>query len=94
MHILLTADAELPVPPTLYGGIERVIASLVEAYRKQGHTVGLAARQHSTVTCDAFYPWPGLTSTKHRDSLHNALALRRTVKNFQPDSISMNHALG
>ena len=87
MHILLTADAELPVPPTLYGGIERVIASLVEAYRKQGHTVGLAARQHSTVTCDAFYPWPGLTSTQRRDSWSNALALRRAVKHFGPDVV-------
>ena len=56
MKILLTADAELPVPPKLYGGTERVIASLEKAYRKQGHTVGLAARQDSNIACSEFYP--------------------------------------
>lgn len=28
MRIALTADPELPVPPTLYGGIERVVDML------------------------------------------------------------------
>jgi hypothetical protein len=29
MKILLTADPELPVPPQLYGGIERIVHVLV-----------------------------------------------------------------
>ena len=36
MRILLTADAELAVPPLLYGGIERVIDLLIREYLAAG----------------------------------------------------------
>ena len=85
VRILLTADAELPVPPKLYGGIERVIASLIEEFRRRGHVVGLVAHGDSDVACDFFRPWPGLTSTGRADSLRNALALRRAAMDFHPD---------
>lgn len=85
MKILLTADAELPVPPELYGGIERIIASLVEEYRALGHEVALVAHVDSIVEVDAFFPWPGKTSTRLSDSLKNALFLQHAVKEFQPD---------
>jgi len=85
MRILFTADAELPVPPKLYGGIERVIASLVEEFRRQGHVVGLVAHRDSSVEVDEFHPWPGLSSTGRLDSLRNALALRRAASEFRPD---------
>ena len=39
MRILLTADPELPVPPKLYGGIERVVASLGAGLLARGHEV-------------------------------------------------------
>ena len=87
MRILLTADAELPVPPILYGGIERVVASLVEEFRRRGHVVGLAAQRDSAVAADAFFPWPGRTSTARQDSWRNALALRRAVGEFRPDFV-------
>lgn len=85
MRILLTADAELPVPPQLYGGIERIIASLVEEFRSRGHEVGLVAHRDSTVEVDYFHPWPGLTSTASGDSFRNSLALQRAAAHFQPD---------
>ena len=85
MKILVTADAELPVPPQLYGGIERVIASLVEEFRRRGHEVGLLAHHESEVESDFFHPWPALTSTGKLDSLRNALALRRAIADYQPD---------
>ena len=85
MRILLTADAELPVPPQLYGGIERVIASLVEEFRGRGHEVGLVAHRDSTVDADFFQAWPGLTSTARGDSFRNALALHQAVAKFKPD---------
>jgi glycosyltransferase involved in cell wall biosynthesis len=85
MRLLLTADAELPVPPPLYGGIERVIASLIEEFRRRGHQVGLVAHRDSVVETDFFQPWPGLTSTGRGDSLRNALALRRAAREFRPD---------
>ena len=85
MRILFSADAELPVPPKLYGGIERVIASLVEEFRRRGHEVGLVAHHQSEVESDFFYPWPSLRSTGKLDSLRNALALRRAIADYQPD---------
>jgi hypothetical protein len=84
MRLLLTADAELPVPPPLYGGIERVIASLIEEFRRRGHEVGLVADRGSVVETAFFRPWPGLTSTGRGDSVRNALALRRAVPEFRP----------
>lgn len=85
MRVLLTADAELPVPPTLYGGIERIVASLATRLRALGHQVALAAHRDSTVQVDAFFPWPGNTSTRLRDSWRNARALRQAVRQFEPD---------
>jgi len=84
MKILLTADAELPVPPMHYGGIERMIAALAKEYRSRGHEVGLVAHRESTVEVDFFHPWPGLTSTRRPDSLRNLAALRSAAGRFQP----------
>lgn len=87
MRILISADAELPVPPRLYGGIERIIASLVESFREKGHIVALVAHPESTVESDAFFPWPAKTSTDPSDSRNNSKALHRAIKNFNPDIV-------
>ena len=87
MRILLTADAELPVPPLHYGGIERVIASLIEEFRRRGHVVGLVAHSDSSASVDAFFPWPGKSSQRRMDSLRNTLELTKAVKAFRPDVI-------
>jgi len=87
LRILLTADAELPVPPRFYGGIERVIASLIGEFRKLGHKVGLVAHRDSTAVVDEFFPWPGATSTGSVDSIRNAFALRSAVRRFRPDVV-------
>src|SRR4051812_286575 len=57
-RILLTADPFFPVPPPLYGGIERIVASLCEEYRRVGREVGLVAPSGSMASVDALYPWP------------------------------------
>jgi len=85
MRILLTADAELPVPPLHYGGIERVIASLIEEFQRRGHEVGLVAHSESSAEVDAFFPWVGKSSQGRMDSLLNTLELTKAVKAFQPD---------
>lgn len=51
MKIALTADPELPVPPELYGGIERIIDLLINIYTKNGHEVVLFAHRNSEVNC-------------------------------------------
>lgn len=85
MRILLTADPEIPVPPTHYGGIERIVAGLVEEFSARGHTVGLVAHPESTAPAACLFTWPGLHSQNRRDTVRNALALWRAVHQFRPD---------
>lgn len=87
MRILLVADPILPVPPRLYGGIERIVARLVAELRTQGHTVGLAALGDSTEPVDALFPWRALRVSHPLDTLRNALALRAAVRTFRPDVV-------
>lgn len=87
MRILLTADPELPVPPRLYGGIERVIDLLVIGLKKSGHTVGLMAHRESTSPADQLFAWPGLQSQRRWDVVRNATRLKAAVSQFQPDVI-------
>jgi glycosyltransferase involved in cell wall biosynthesis len=87
MRILLTADAELPVPPKLYGGIERVIDLLVKEFLKAGHEVGLVAHPDTTAKTTAFFSWLGISSTNRKESWSNAMTLRRAVKEFKPDVV-------
>jgi glycosyltransferase involved in cell wall biosynthesis len=46
--ILLVADPHLPVPPPLYGGIERVVHMLAEGLMERGWHVTLACHPEST----------------------------------------------
>lgn len=43
MRILIIMNPGLPVPPLLYGGIERIVYLLAEEYHKMGHEVTLLA---------------------------------------------------
>jgi glycosyltransferase involved in cell wall biosynthesis len=43
MNILLIMDPGIPVPPLKYGGIERIVFQLANAYAAQGHEVTLLA---------------------------------------------------
>ena len=70
LKIALIADPELPVPPLLYGGIERIIAMLIEGYAKMGHEVSLFAHADS-VTSAKLFPYKGRTSTDIVDLLKN-----------------------
>jgi len=82
MRILLTADPELPVPPKLYGGIERVIDLLVQEFVAAGHYVALLAHPESTSAASVNYSWPTQSS---QDARPNGKALSKAVKEFQPD---------
>jgi len=85
MRLLITADPELPVPPTLYGGIERIIDLLVRGLRANGHTVGLVAHPDSTCPVDRFFPWTGSQSQNLWDAMRNTATLGSAVQQFQPD---------
>lgn len=87
MRILLTADPMIPVPPAGYGGIERIVDSLVGELRRRGHGVGLVAKAGSACATDAFFPWPGENVGGRADTVRNVLALARAAREFQPEVI-------
>jgi glycosyltransferase involved in cell wall biosynthesis len=55
--VLLTVDPEIPVPPKLYGGVERVVDLLIQELRRRGHEVGLVAHADSECEVDFFQSW-------------------------------------
>ncbi|HEY7243348.1 MAG TPA: glycosyltransferase [Xanthobacteraceae bacterium] len=87
MRILLTADPFLPVPPRLYGGIERVIATLTENLRARGHVVGLVAVKGSTALVDHFRPWRYAKPDDWIAHSQNAVSLMQACGEFGPSVI-------
>ncbi|MCY6489316.1 glycosyltransferase [Leptolyngbya sp. GGD] len=87
MRILLTADPELPVPPTLYGGIERIVDLLITQLKQRGHTVGLVAHRDSNTLADRQFVWKGQRSQDKLDAIQNTLLLKSAIRDFQPDLI-------
>ena len=78
LRIALTADPELPVPPRLYGGIERVVDMLARGLTARGHEVTLFAHPESR-TAGQLVPWPGRSSVSPMDTVANAAVLAREV---------------
>jgi glycosyltransferase involved in cell wall biosynthesis len=74
MRIAVTADPELPVPPRLYGGIERIIDILVRGLINRGHDVTLFAHRDS-VTPARLVPYPGRSSQSVSDTVMNSAAI-------------------
>lgn len=87
MRIIITADPELPVPPQLYGGIERIVDQLVSGLQIRGHTVGLVAHPDSTSPAEQLFPWWARRSQNKFDALQNTITLWSAVQKFQPDLI-------
>lgn len=71
MHIAITVDPEIPVPPLHYGGIERIVDMLVRGLLARGHRVTLFAHPDSRVDCELI-PWRGSCSSSRRDTLAHA----------------------
>ncbi len=78
MKILITCDPEIPVPPGLYGGIERIVEVLVNTYVQEGHDVTLCANSNSKVPCKLI-GWKGHKSQDIKDTIKNALQLTSLV---------------
>jgi glycosyltransferase involved in cell wall biosynthesis len=76
MHVALTADPELPVPPQLYGGVERIIDLLARGLTARGHQVTLLAHPDSN-TAGELRPYPGRRSQHLGDTLRNTLHVGR-----------------
>jgi glycosyltransferase involved in cell wall biosynthesis len=87
MRILLTADPMIPVPPTGYGGIERIVDALLRQYRAAGHEVALLAHRDSHSPADRRFEWPAIPLDSPLSTLRHALALHQAARVFQPDVI-------
>jgi glycosyltransferase involved in cell wall biosynthesis len=82
VRILITSDPMLPVPPKLYGGIERIIDSLVVGLRERRHEVALLAHPESTCSATAKFAWPD-----HPGALGHIRRMRKAVASFEPDVV-------
>ena len=89
LRVALVADPMLPVPPRLYGGIERIIDMLARGLVDRGHQVILAAHPHSN-TAGQLVPYPGERTDRPVDILRNA----RTVLKLQRHRPDIVHSFG
>ena len=70
MKIALTVDPEIPVPPLHYGGIERIVAMLIDEYILLGHQVTVFAHENSTTKANLI-SYPGQSSQSKVDTFRN-----------------------
>jgi glycosyltransferase involved in cell wall biosynthesis len=86
LRIALTSDPEVPVPPRLYGGIERIVDMLAKGLDARGHSVTVFAHRDSR-TAGRLVAWPGPDSRSPIDTLRNAVTLAREVRKSRFDVI-------
>jgi len=89
MHVAIAADPRIPVPPKLYGGIERIVDLLVRGLVDRGHEVTLFAHEDSDVPC-RHVPYRGTDPQAPVDVLRDTLTVARAVLE-QPDVV---HSFG
>lgn len=84
--LAITVDPEIPVPPLLYGGIERIVYMLVNGLVQHGHDVTLFANPESQVSC-RLLPYPRLRSQNNIDTLINMWHVSQAVRRGDFDLI-------
>lgn len=90
LRILMTADPELPVPPRLYGGIERIVDLLVTGLIDRGHDVTLVAHRDST-TPATLVPYGTTHGGGAAAIARHAATVTRAVLRVRPDVV---HSFG
>jgi len=92
MHIAITADPYLPVPPRFYGGIERVIDLLVRGLTARGHDVTLFAHPESRTT-GVLHPYGVPPHSSHGDRARELAQVGRGLWALRR-SIDVVHSFG
>lgn len=88
MKILLTVDPEIPVPPTNYGGIERIVHSLAKAYTEKGNEIYLVANPQSTSEYPKeIFSWKSIHSRGRSSIIDNSFYLQRIYNQVKPDVV-------
>jgi glycosyltransferase involved in cell wall biosynthesis len=86
LHIAITVDPEIPVPPKHYGGIERMVDMLVRGLVGSGHQVTLFAHPDSDVPC-RLVPYYCLQSQSKSATLRNMRRVSAHVLRLKPDVV-------
>lgn len=81
LHVAITVDPEIPVPPQHYGGIERVVDMLVRGLSARGHDVRLFAHPASQGPA-RLVPYRGRRSSSWRDTFVNGRTVWRCVRRW------------
>jgi len=89
MKIAITADPMIPVPPLLYGGIERIIDMLIKGLVDRGHEVVLYAHRDSKVPCELI-PYKGTSASSVFDTLKNM----QQVSTIRKGGFDLVHSFG
>lgn len=93
MKIAITTDAEVAVPPLLYGGIERIIDMLIKEYIKKGHEVILFGHKDSK-TGATLIPYPSTNSNGIKNILKNTLSVSKILTNKTLQDADVIHSFG
>src|ERR1017187_4447630 len=86
LRIAITVDPEIPVPPVLYGGIERIVDMLVRGLVQRDHDVTLFANPESQVSC-RLLPYPRLRSQSKIDTLANMWHVSQAIQRGHIDLV-------
>jgi glycosyltransferase involved in cell wall biosynthesis len=78
LRVALTVDPEIPVPPTNYGGIERIVDMLARGLEARGCAVTVFAHPDSK-TAGELVAWRGRSSRSIFDTVQNVAVLARHV---------------
>lgn len=85
VRLLYLADPFLPIPPPFYGGIERIIASIILGAQRAGHEIALLGHRDSHIPGVTLYPLEGGARPTRSDLFRNMHRVLRAVADFQPD---------
>ena len=87
MRILLINKPYYPVPPTHYGGVERIVDALARGLKARGHQVTLLARIDSTCPVGVV-PWR--TEESH-SPIGRARSALEVIETIAPESFDLVH---
>ncbi|MCX6239083.1 MAG: glycosyltransferase [Bacteroidia bacterium] len=87
MKILITVDPELPIPPILYGGVERIVNGLIKEFTLSGNEILLIANKNSKKGSYKLIKWPVSSSRNLVGYLLNSIVLLYCCIRYKPDIV-------